>query len=509
MKYMSMAVKIVRGIVMLALPLMCYGCQTDDVVENGIGADAITFELYSNNEEQSSSPSTRAADKPIVLLSENGTDSLTLYMTVANTIDLRQPTQQIDDAITRGTPITNDNLMSKCSGEIALDAFYLDNVFIDDVLSFDGDGKAHTPTPHHWPAAKDAKIDFWSYHPKEICDAADANFTYLNGDTPSLRFYYSQMGENGALVDVKDQKDMFLAYTNQGQEQGTVSLEYDHALSAIKFVAGKALEGKIKNIKLTDVYAAGTLTYTPNETTKLSWELDNDSKAIINQDFDNGIDENTIGSSTQDITRAAETFLLIPQSATGKRLTIEYHRPDGTVDTYSATMPDGVWEIGKTYTYTLRLMDGLDIEAEAGSVSNKTVNGIEIANTYSKPCYVRAMIMANWVDEDGNIADILNPDEIDIAISSGNSNYQLAAEWSTYWFYDATTNIYYYKKPLRSATSTEVKLFNRFTNSVTHSEGLTLDFTVFVQAVEADAAKNIVSSMWGNDVASKLEGANN
>ena len=46
------------------------------------------------------------------------------------------------------------------------------------------------------------------------------------------------------------------------------------------------------------------------------------------------------------------------------------------------------------------------------------------------------MIIGNWVDEEGNIAAILNPDEVNLKITS--NNYTLGTNWGTYWYYDET-----------------------------------------------------------------------
>ena len=158
--------------------------------------------------------------------------------------------------------------------------------------------------------------------------------------------------------------------------------------------------------------------------------------------------------------------------------------------------------MGKTYTYTLKLMDGLGIDA-SGEVKT---DGVAIENTNKKTCYLRAMIIGNWVDAEGNVAAIFNPEEVDLAITSTNTNYQLASNWGNFWYYDAVNNLYYYKKPLPEGQFTEVKLFDQFTNPKDRtSEGLKLDFVVLVQAVEADADKASAKAAWGDGVAGVLE----
>jgi hypothetical protein len=120
------------------------------------------------------------------------------------------------------------------------------------------------------------------------------------------------------------------------------------------------------------------------------------------------------------------------------------------------------------------------------------------------------MIMGNWVDAEGNVAAIFNPEDdqdlkVDLKVATTNGNYELGTEWRQYWYYDEADNLYYYKEPLVKGESTKVKLFNRFTNPINRTnEGLFLDFVVLVQAVEADAGKASVKAAWGDAIANIL-----
>ena len=189
-------------------------------------------------------------------------------------------------------------------------------------------------------------------------------------------------GDKNTLVDATKQKDYILAYNRQGKESGSVDLNYIHALSAVKFNAGKTLAGEILNITITNVYAGGKLTFSPNGTSKISWELDNE-RYTLNQDFSQKIDEDLSGDSSQAITKDIDNtvFMLIPQPLTDKTLSIEFRRKGETeAKIYTVNMPGGSWETGKSYTYTLTLMDGLGIkiETEETPTDNKVIDGIKI-----------------------------------------------------------------------------------------------------------------------------------
>ena len=494
----------------LLMVLLLIACQKEELVPIRDIKDIITFSINSNADAINAyTASTRAVEEPLALISEDGADTLTFDLTVTDGIYTDQQSNISDTIVTKGTSVTNDNLMDVCEEQIAMKAFYQNEQFINDVLVLDESGYARTSIASYWPIAEEALVDFWSFHPKEISQSQ--NFTINNEETtPSLSFYYNMKdGDKNTLVDATKQKDYILAYNRQGKESGSVDLNYIHALSAVKFNAGKTLAGEILNITITNVYAGGKLTFSPNGTSKISWELDNE-RYTLNQDFSQKIDEDLSGDSSQAITKDIDNtvFMLIPQPLTDKTLSIEFRRKGETeAKIYTVNMPGGSWETGKSYTYTLTLMDGLGIkiETEETPTDNKVIDGIKIKNVNNKTCYVRAMVIANWVDQHGNIAAIFNPDETNLKITPENSNYQLSADWGSYWLHDAQTNIYYYKKPLLKEEYTAVDLFEKFTNPTSRTEDLKLDFMVIVQAVEAESSKASVKAAWGETIAGYLE----
>lgn len=486
--------------VVFVLALLLFSCHKEEPEPDRAITDTIKFSVNGNAGSTQSytayAASTKGAEDMLLLVSSNGNDTLALYLSESETVS------DSDTTATKGTPVSQNNLIEICEGEIAVRAFYKNEGFIDDVLVFEENGDATTRTASYWPVADDATVDFWSYHPKETTQAQ--NFTISNSETaPALSFYYNlRKGEENILVDATEQKDLFVAYTRQGKEQGEVNLNYLHALSAVKFAASKALPGKILKITISDICAGGTLTYSPKGETKLTWVLD-ENRYTLDQSFDKAINENLSGDYSQTITQDINStiFMLMPQTLKDNTFTIDYQREgEENPTTYTATIPEGKWEAGKSYTYTLSLMDGLGIDINTPANNE----GFKIRNTNNKPCYIRAMIIANWVDEEGNVAAIFYPDETDLEIKPDN-NYKLSADWGTYWFHNEESNIYYYKKILRKGENTVVNLFDEFTNPSPHPEGLKLDFTVLVQAVEAESSKASVTEAWGETIAGQLE----
>ena len=479
----------------MLVPLLLLSCQRNELAPAEVMTEVIAFSLTSNT---GYSASTRAAEDSFVLISDDGTDSLLIQLSDASYIQ--------DTPITKGAPVTNNNL-KEYGEKIALKAFYKGEEFVDDVFIFDESGNVRTSMACYWPEAENAMVDFWSFHPMEIEQAQDYILSN-DASTPYLSFYYNQIkADTDILVDATEQKDMFMAYARQGKGSGSVDLKYIHALSAINFQVSKALPGQIKNITITNVYAGARLKYSPNGAPEITWELDNE-KYTLNQDFAQAIEEDFIGDLSQGITKDINNtiFMLIPQPLAEKTITIEYLREGETqAKTYTSNIPGEQWEPGKSYTYTMSLMDGfgIDVETPIQPSSTSAIDGIQIKNSYNKTCYVRAMIIGNWVDEDGNVAAVLDPDEVNLKISPGNSNYVLSNDWENNWFYDESANIYYYKKPLKRTESTSY-LFEEFKRPKQHTEGLKLDFVLLVQAVEAESDKASVTAAWGETIASKL-----
>ena len=193
--------------------LLLLGCQKEEIAPNKPIGDSIIFSLSSiAGSSQGYSASTKAAENTMVLKSEDGTDSL-----IINLASITETEEITDTATTKGSPVTNNNIIDICGGNIALRAFYKNEQFVDDILVFENDGSARTSNASYWPSAEDAMVDFWSYHPKGIDQ--NQNFSISNiTDSPSLSFYYNLKKEGEEiLVDATEQKDLFLAYTRESK----------------------------------------------------------------------------------------------------------------------------------------------------------------------------------------------------------------------------------------------------------------------------------------------------
>ena len=164
----------------LALMLLLFSCQKNEMAPTETITDAITFSVSSNG---GYSASTRAGEDPMALISDDGKDTLVMMLS-----DISDISGTPDTTLTKGVPVTSSNL--KSFGEkIAIRAFYENEQFINDVFVFDQNGNARTSIACYWPAAENAMVNFWSFHPKEIAQAQ--NYIISNdASSPSLSFYY-------------------------------------------------------------------------------------------------------------------------------------------------------------------------------------------------------------------------------------------------------------------------------------------------------------------------------
>lgn len=132
--------------------------------------------------------------------------------------------------------------------------------------------------------------------------------------------------------------------TNQA-EQEAIPLTFDHALSAVKFVAGSDLPNcVVKSVKLYNLQYEGTYDIASSTWT----EVKSDKKDFTVSWVYNAV-EGTEGSP---VTREDETFFLVPQTLDGAKVEVTFMNTDNTEFTVGAALT-GTWEKGKTYIYKI------------------------------------------------------------------------------------------------------------------------------------------------------------
>ena len=357
-----------------AAAAMLSSCAKVEMTDGGKALDPnqIAFSVRSGLQTQ---PGTRAGseeEQPAMLLGGQGEDTLYLHPSVVvNDRGFVMPD-------TRGEPVTNDNILSftvtaKVNGS---NDPYMNEV---KVSRQDGSDVWTTDGKHFWPDEQ-TSLDFYAY--SNLIFAENDNpdspgVSRLTCDGGQLGFSYIVPNGTGGS-DAERQPDILfaLASANRSQTQdgdGTVILNFQHALAGVQFRAKNIAGGTIQSITLKNLYGQGDCTYKLSDETTDSgarkngtfeWEPRGDRTTNFTQKMSvNVSDSGTLSEdSVQDITNGEDskmTFMMIPQSTEGVEVEIELKGDDQKTYIVSGKLsgPDAsspiTWEPGKIYIYDI------------------------------------------------------------------------------------------------------------------------------------------------------------
>ena len=205
-------------------------------------------------------------------------------------------------------------------------------------------------TPIRWSIAQPWARFFAVYPSKDSYSKLTINDMASTDNAPSVDFTVEP--------NVRDQKDFMTActgnvhYATQG-EQPTTSLDFRHALTAIRFAVGQNLSWnktidkvEIRNAIMTSKYKLSS----EFNGTGADWDNTGATRGTATL---SGVSVST--SSNPNVTIMGTTgdnytFYMIPQELTGKGVTVYVHCTDGT--TITAPLK-GEWKAGTTRTYKL------------------------------------------------------------------------------------------------------------------------------------------------------------
>lgn len=366
-----------------AVAVMLSSCAKNEVISSrrpALDPDAIAFSVSSGFvpvDMPESKSGAQAEEKPAVLLGDNG-DTLYLHPSVV-------PNERGFSAApeTRGAPIEDAGdidsffVTAKISdgGSETPDALYIDE---EEVTCIEEGGTIWTTSEgqHFWPDESTA-LDFYAYANIGFDNNSPAeNLVCENG---KLGFSYKIVSSDSGGSDAEQQPDILFALASASRSQteggdGTVDLNFEHALAGIQFRAKNIAGGTIKSITIKNVYGQGYCTYslldspvvegtvTKNGTFK--WTTTEDKV-----DFSQAMDVKVQESSTlpegklQNVTTGTNnemTFMMIPQSTEGVEVEIKL---EGDLDKKTYTVsgklsgPDPsspiTWEAGNLYIYDI------------------------------------------------------------------------------------------------------------------------------------------------------------
>ena len=322
-------------------------CQ--DKVESGDcpvgkGDHSLTFAVSTQAPQTwTKADGSRAASTPVTqdlepVEMEGKLDGKTVYLTAEVTDGF--PTD--NQPMTRGTQVTEDNKTKDgIMDTFAISAYtatdgkpdFMYNVKTTKGSSENGITYWYPEEKFYWPGVR--TLNFYAWYPH----TANAEGLTVSGadatGAPTLHYI--------APDDVKKQMDVMTAVATNQTEQEAIPLTFNHALAAVKFVAGADLPNcvvksvKLYNLQYEGTYDIGTSTWTDVKSDKKDFTVSWGYNAVK-------------GTEGSPITRENETLFMMPQSVEGKKVEVTFRKTDNTEFTVGAALT-GTWEKGKTYTY--------------------------------------------------------------------------------------------------------------------------------------------------------------
>lgn len=312
--------------------------------------------------------------------------------------------------MTRGTQIseTNKTDMETFALSAYTDATGTPDFMYNETVTLNKDEVRWYPTgTYYWPGKK--QLSFYAWFPS----AADGMTLTGNTDVGAPVITYT------VPDDVKKQQDVMSAAAI-GKDNptadgfATTDLTFNHALSAVKFVAGDDLPNcVVKSIKLDGVRYKGTYTLGTD-----AWTLTDDTQAFTLRL--NKVVAGNGGAITED--GKGETLFMMPQTLSDDAK-IEVVLNDGTADfTVGASIGGTKWEMGKTYTYHI----------SNNFVSLVTTNDKFVAFTDETLTDQVAFFLSASATTAGTTGEILAPAGVTVTpttFASGASNLPVKVTW--------------------------------------------------------------------------------
>lgn len=313
--------------------------------------------------------------------------------------------------MTRGTQITETNkkdLMKTFGVSAYTDQKGTPDYMYNEEATLDTDGYWYPTGTYYWPAKK--QLSFYAWYPS----AADG-MTLTDNTHPGAPVMTYIVPD-----DVKKQQDVMSAVVigkdNPTLADGfaTTDLTFNHALSAVKFVAGDDLPNcVVKSIKLDGVRYKGTYTLGTD-----AWTLTDDTQAFTLRL--NKVVAGNGGAITEN--GKGETLFMMPQTLSDDAK-IEVVLNDGTADfTVGASIGGTKWEMGKTYTYHI----------SNNFVSLVTTNDKFVAFTDETLTDQVAFFLSASATTAGTTGEILAPAGVTVTpttFASGASNLPVKVTW--------------------------------------------------------------------------------
>lgn len=230
-----------------------------------------------------------------------------------------------------------------------------------------------------------------------------------------------------------------------------------------------------------------------------------DGKKVLGK-FENGLeypDSFAAAGATDNLNdgNASQTFWFIPQEMTDDvTLTVKYTFGSATEQTWTINIGEVLkkangnrvyWQAGELRTYTIKLddvnvmiSDEVEIKGEAANGYTESVkNAVTIKNTGNTDAFIRAALIGQWLDEEGNpvfgftdftagkvkVVESWYQDQF-VKTKAGThgtfvglAGYKGGSNPLNKWYYDASDGYYYYTDPVKAGAVVPSPLFTSYT----------------------------------------------
>ena len=332
-------------------------------------------------------------------------------------------------------------------GDIYVYAFKDGSLYFSDVFtnnSVDASGYWESDAPYYWPATQTGgtapSLTFLAFNG----DAIGADGTFMSAASFSMDAPPS--GTSGVNVtdltvpaSIDDQIDLVVARAGNRTETNSangVSLNFRHALTAVKFVVGDLDECTVKSIAVKGVRNKGTYQFKSTQRSSEShdmadWTVDaagTGDFVLSNLGF-----QNTASGTGTPITGDTQYLMMMPQTVPAGAVIEVVFDQNGTEHTLSASIAGHVWRRGETVTYSISadlIEQEFFIDATPSKTSIPYSGGEAYFNVKSyiketagtKVTYIPKPWKAQIVVLDNNAA------EADVLYSDGTDKYRLAKQ---------------------------------------------------------------------------------
>ena len=302
---------------------------------------------------------------------------------------------------TKGAPATSDNAGTLYGSFTAIAYDGTSQVSIDGSSSF---VFSYSAASRRWshefrtdPWANHSSLFFFMYMP-ELPSGATFDPT-----ARTISFSYT-------VGDASAQNDLLFggrAVTKAGYDPSTgYPVLFHHALSGVKFAIGNDSNGTvIKQVTLKHIAKNGSAVVNVGDSPSVSWSVPGSPSY---EDYTLTVPVGTFAAgddlNTEDLSL---TFWLIPQSLSNDaELEVTYAIDGGAERTVSAKINEALGgtlalAAGELHTFTLN-PDEVNVSI-TDRIAEGTKQNVVITNTGNVAAHLRAVIVANWQDEAGNI----------------------------------------------------------------------------------------------------------